>query len=94
MYFAATAISMLAPSTYKQVVGMGKYTASYPISQLEWTIPRIPFLNNGQSKAVYAGYVGDAKNGIWLSRSSLADWTLHELEAREWVGKAPALSEL
>lgn len=94
MYVAATVVSVLARSTYQQVVGMGKYTASYPIFQLEWTIPRIPFLTNGESKAVYAGYVGDAKNGFFLSRSSLADWALQELEAREWVGKAPALSEL
>ena len=85
-------ISILAPSAYKQVIGMGQLTASCPTEQMTWTVPRVPILTNGDSAAVYAGYVGDGKTGYFLSRKSLVDWCLKELEVGEWVGKAPVLS--
>ena len=73
---------------------MAKYTKEQAIDQLEWTVPRITFLTNGESKPVYAGYVGDGRSGLAVTRRSVADWCLTELFAKKWVGKAPVLSNL
>ena len=74
------------PSAYKQVVGMGQLTISHPTEQMAWTVPRIPILTNGVSAEVHTGYIGDGKTGYFISRKSLADWCLRELEVGEWIG--------
>lgn len=39
---------------------------------------------------MFAGYVGDAGDGLFLSRAALAGWCLGELEEGRWVGKVSA----
>lgn len=61
---------------------------------LKWTVFRIPRLNNGPSDLeVSAGYLGQDFDGSKeLSRKSMARWLVGELEAGEWIDKAPVVS--
>jgi hypothetical protein len=50
------------------------------------------FLGNGEVKSVTATFAGSGKDGIFLSKKSIAAWVLSEIgEESEWVGKAPVL---
>lgn len=61
---------------------------------LKWTVFRIPRLNNGpEDLEVSAGYLGRGFDGSKeLSRKSMARWLLREVEAGEWIDKAPVVS--
>jgi hypothetical protein len=62
-------------------------------SDLEWTVFRIPHLNDGSADLVVeAGYLGPQFKGSRdLSRPSLGRWVLKQLEQGEWIGKAPVV---
>jgi hypothetical protein len=75
-----------------QVIGLAEHTIAQDVKKLEWTVLRIPILTDDGSKPVHAGYTGDGKAKTKLSRQSLAEWCLEELEAKKWVGRAPFLS--
>jgi hypothetical protein len=61
---------------------------------LKWTVFRIPRLNNGpEDLEVSAEYLGRGFDGSKeLSRKSMARWLLGEVEAGEWIDKAPVVS--
>ena len=61
---------------------------------LKWTVFRIPRLNNGaEDLEVSAGYLGRDFDGTKeLSRKSMARWLVGELDAGEWIDKAPVVS--
>lgn len=61
---------------------------------LKWTVFRIPRLNNGpEDLEVSAGYLGQGFDGSKeLSRKSMARWLARELEAGDWIDKAPVVS--
>lgn len=61
---------------------------------LKWTVFRIPRLNNGpEDLEVSAGYLGQDFDGTKeLSRKSMARWLVGELEAGDWIDKAPVVS--
>jgi hypothetical protein len=84
----------IAPDQQLQVIGLATYTIQQPLEQLEWTVVRIPMLTNHGQMPLHAGYVGDGRAKSKLSRQSLAEWCLQELEAKEWVGKALFLSNI
>jgi hypothetical protein len=56
------------------------------------TLRRVPLLNNGDAKPVHASIIGDGTESLHLTRKSMAQWLLQELKEREWVGKAPMIS--
>ncbi len=59
---------------------------------LDYTIFRVPFLTNGPAAKVHAGYYGPEYQGSQsLSRLSIVNWVLEEIEANQWVKKEPAL---
>jgi putative NADH-flavin reductase len=61
-------------------------------SDLDWTVVRGPMLTNGpHSGQVRAGWLG-GDVGSRLARADAADFMLREIEAREWVHKAPVVS--
>ncbi|KAH8696462.1 hypothetical protein BGW36DRAFT_428471 [Talaromyces proteolyticus] len=91
-WFGVRALWYLARDQQLQVIGLATHTISQSLEQLEWTVIRIPMLTNHSAMPVYAGYVGDGRAKSKLSRQSLAQWCLEELEAKNWVGKAPFLS--
>ncbi|KAM6498367.1 NAD-P-binding protein [Amanita muscaria] len=82
-------VKTLAYNAYKEVVAIGDTVRA---SDLDWTIVRVPFLTNGRSTDVVAGYVGDGQDSIFLTREGFAEFVVKEIEKREWVKKAPLLS--
>lgn len=86
-------IKMIGGSAYDEFKGLGEFVASQDVSQLKWTLFRVPFLNNGPNAPVTASYTGTGDDGMFLSRKSLAIWVLDHIAGdSEWVGKAPVLS--
>jgi hypothetical protein len=63
-------------------------------SDFDWTIYRIPYLNNGSADLpVAAGLFGpDYKGSMSLSRASLARWLLQVIDKGEWIRGAPAVA--
>lgn len=61
--------------------------------ELDYTIFRVPHLNNGPADTkVYAGLYGaDFGGGQELSRGSLARWVLGEIIEGRWIGGEPVL---
>jgi hypothetical protein len=61
--------------------------------ELDWTIFRVPHLNEGNADLpVWAGLLGpDYKGSLELSRGSQARWLLQEIEERAWIKGAPSL---
>lgn len=86
-------VKIIGGSAYDEFKGLGTYVTSQDVTQLKWTVFRVPFLTNGLDMPVVATYTGSGSDGISLSRKSLATWVLKEMgEDSEWVGKAPVLS--
>jgi len=82
-------IKISAYNAFKEVVAIGDAVRA---SDLDWTIVRVPFLTNGRSTNVVAGYVGDGQDSIFLTREGFAEFVVKEIEKREWVKRAPLLS--
>jgi NAD(P)-dependent dehydrogenase (short-subunit alcohol dehydrogenase family) len=80
-----------ARGAYNDMLAIGE-TIRGPGNDLEWTIVRVPILTNQESKDVIAGYVGDGKMTIWVSRAAFAFFVVEELDKNEWVKKAPLIS--
>lgn len=86
-------IKLIAGSAYREFNGLGSYVTSQDVTQLKWTLFRVPFLTNSPDIPVVATYLGSGKDGMLLSRKSLATWILKEMsEDSEWIGKEPFLS--
>lgn len=86
-------IKIIRGSAYDEFKGLGEFVASQDVSQLKWTLFWVPFLNNGPNAPVTASYTGSGRDGMFLSRKSLATWTLENMTGdSEWVGKSPVLS--
>jgi len=85
-------IKIIGGSAYQEFNGLGAFVASQDVSQIKWTLFRVPFLGNGNAAPVTATYTGSGKDGMTLSRKSIAEWVLQELgDGSEWVGKTPVL---
>ncbi|TFK30723.1 NAD-P-binding protein [Coprinopsis marcescibilis] len=84
-------VAALAYPFYTEIVGFGE-TIRTKADELDWTIVRVPILTNNESKDVVAGYVGDARVGITLTRRAFAAFVLQEVEERRWVKKRPMIS--
>jgi len=84
-------VKTLARNAYNDVVAIGDVVRTSG-ADLDWTIVRVPFLRDGDSSNVVAGYVGDGKTSTSLTRLGFAVFVVGEIENREWVQKAPLLS--
>jgi hypothetical protein len=62
-------------------------------SDLDWTVFRIPHLNNGSADlSVAAGLLGPEYKGTTeLSRASLTRWVMEEIKKGEWIKGAPVV---
>ena len=63
---------------------------------LDWTVFRIPHLNDGDAEGelpveVARNVDAEYKGGLELSRASLVNWILRELEEGKWIGETPVL---
>jgi len=86
-----TGVAILAHTAYEDVVAIGK-TIRTQGDNLDWTIVRVPILTGSDDKNFVAGYVGDGKTGVWLTRAGFASFVVQELENNEWVKKAPLIT--
>jgi hypothetical protein len=86
----AYGVRLVGGSGYTDLTSASALTAAQ--EDLDWTIFRVPYLTNGATLPVHAGYLGDAQDGSLLSRASLARWVLDELVSPEWTQRAPKVS--
>ncbi|KAI0932694.1 hypothetical protein AcW1_000257 [Taiwanofungus camphoratus] len=84
-------IKLFVHNAYSDIVAIGE-TIRAQGGDLEWTLVRVPLLNNKPTKDVIAGYVGDGKTKTTLARAGFAAFVVGELEKNEWVKKAPLIS--
>ena len=59
---------------------------------IDWTLVRVPILTMKEGQIPIAGYIGDGKSGIILSRVAAAEFFVKAIEGKEWVRKSPSLS--
>lgn len=84
-------VAVFARNAYLDVVAIGE-TIRRDGADLDWTIVRVPLLNNHASKEVIAGYIGDGKTkSTSLSRAGFAAFVTAEIDKRAWVQKAPLI---
>ena len=79
------------PTSYEQIV---KYSQLVRDSKCDWTLVRIASIltNEPLSKQVRAGYLGVDTFRSKLSRANLAWFMLEQIGSKEYLRKAPALS--
>ena len=86
-------IKIIGGSAFDEFQGIGNLVTSQDVTQIKWTVFRVPFLGNGPAAPVTATFTGSGKDGMFLSRKSLAAWVLKEMDEKsDWIGKAPVLS--
>lgn len=87
-------VRLFAKGAYKEVRAIGEIIRSQGKDEdLEWTIVRVPFLTDSIRKDAIAGYVGDGRITVTLSRIGFAAWVVRELEEGQWKWKVPQLSD-
>ena len=86
---------LFAPQGNAEMAGIANAVASAGAEDdhLEWTIFRVPHLNDGNPSAeIVSGNLDQKFTGSTeLSRGSLARWVLKEVEGRNWIRQAPLL---
>lgn len=82
---------IITPNGNAEMKGIAEQVAGQ--DGFEWTIFRVPHLNDGDAGLeVAAGLINDDyKGSVQLSRGSQARWVLRELKERKWVKGAPML---
>lgn len=86
-------IKIIGGSAYEEFHGLGAFVASQDVSQLKWTLFRVPFLGSGAAAPVKATYTGSGEDGMFLSRKSMVAWVLQEIgEDSTWIGRTPVIS--
>ena len=83
-------IKLIAYAAYADIVAIGERFKEGG-EGIEWTIVRVPMLTDAESEETIAGYIGDKRMGLSLSRIGYAAFCTNELVRREWICKAPAL---
>lgn len=86
-------VKIIGGSAFEEFNGLGAFVTSQDVTQLKWTLFRVSFLNNSPEALVAATFTGSGRDGMFLSRQSIAAWVLKEMnEESNWIGKAPVLS--
>ncbi|KAJ7867425.1 hypothetical protein B0H13DRAFT_2202948 [Mycena leptocephala] len=80
-------------SAWRDIIAYSKLIAEEcDKHDIEWTLVRVPGLHTKFNQKAVAGYLGDGKTGVLLSRHVIAEFYVREIEGKEWARKAPALS--
>ena len=92
-YTIVKTVSTLAHTAYADFKKVGEVvTQKGTEKDLLWTVVRVPVLTNQDLEEVVAGYVGDGTTGNVLARKGFAAFCIGEIEKKEWIGKAPMIS--
>jgi putative NADH-flavin reductase len=82
-------LKLISPHVYED---MKRSVAIVRASDLDWTVVRVPMLNDGHKEGqVRVGYVGKGV-GARLSRADLAAFMLKELKQGVYIHQAPVIS--
>jgi putative NADH-flavin reductase len=83
-------VKLINRAVYEEIISVGKVVRS---SNLDWTIIRLPLLNNNpKSGKVKVGYLGRKEVGLKISRADIADFMLKQVQDKKYIRKAPAIS--
>ncbi|QCJ00923.1 NAD(P)-dependent oxidoreductase [Agrobacterium larrymoorei] len=89
-WLPAAVIKRLVPGVYQDIVGLA---AAIRSSGLDWTMVRAAFLKNRPaSKSLNVGLYGRTRHSLTVSREDIAIFMFDQINSREFVGKAPAVS--
>lgn len=87
-------VKLLAGSAAAEMRGIGETITAIPTDTLRWTLFRVGWLNNGPAKPVTATYTGSGQDGLGISRASIAQWVIEEIDREQFVGKAPYICNI
>lgn len=82
-----TALRLLQPDVLRDSVG---HVEGLRASTLDWTVVRVPMLQDGPAQPVKVGMVGDI--GPRVSRATTAAFMLAQLDSDQYLRQAPAIS--
>ncbi|KAI5900686.1 NAD(P)-binding protein [Schizophyllum commune H4-8] len=85
-------IYLLINPAYKECHTLGEMLRGPEGKDIEWTMVRVPYLSHEDRTDTVAGYVGDRRLGLKLSRKGFAQFMVDELKNRQWVRKMPVVS--
>lgn len=80
------------PSTrgqFEEMISMGGYITSIPVEEAQWTLFRVGGLTNGGMRPIETTFLGSGRDGMWISRASVARWVMDEATQDKWVGEMP-----
>lgn len=81
---------VIARKGYEDITATGELIAS---SGLDWTLVRIPYLNNGPANgAIDVGWYGRSKLSMKLSRGDLAKFLVDQVADKTFVRAAPGIA--
>lgn len=88
-------VAIFARNSYRDVVAIGEMFKSRG-ADLDWTIARVPLLNNNDSREVRAGYIGDGQTRVSLTRAGFVAFVAQELHSgrSDWIRKRPMISSI
>jgi len=83
-------VKSLIPGAYNEIRRIGSQVKQ---SSLDWTLVRLAMLTNGPAKGIkHVGYYGIDNINLTVTRADLAKFFVDQLENREYIQKAPAIS--
>ena len=83
-------VKIINRAAYEEIINVGKVVRS---SNLDWTIIRLPLLNNNpKSGKVKVGYLGKKEVGLKISRADIADFMLKQVQDTKYIQKASVIS--
>ena len=85
-------VYLLINSAYKETRALGELLRGPEGKDIEWTMVRVPYLTHEDRTDTVAGYIGDGRLGLKLSRKGFAKFMVDELKNRQWVRKMPEIS--
>jgi putative NADH-flavin reductase len=86
-----TLFKLIAHNAYDDIKATAQLVSN---SHLDWTLVRIPFLNDGPATGpVDIGWYGKTKLGMKLSRGNLAKFLVDQVAAKEYVRAAPGIAD-
>ncbi|KAF8175472.1 NAD(P)-binding protein [Mycena galopus ATCC 62051] len=93
VYMLVLLVWVIQRNAYKDIVAYSKLVVEECAKHdIDWTLVRVPNLNSKTNQRTVAGYIGDGKTGVFLSRHAIAEFYVREIEGKEWTCKSPALS--
>lgn len=90
VWFPAVLIKFMLRTSYNEMVSFPKVIRE---SGLDWTMARLNLLKDRHAtRELYIGLCGRSKHTLTLSREDVALFMLDQIESRQFIRQAPAVS--